>query len=232
MELNPQNEKPLSFKLILHISYLFPLICFFILRRKQFKPFIILMLFYAVSFFLLLSYYRTLTKWVDQGFYSTFYTFLEYLLFTSFILLNILSSRLRKLVVTLSIGFVIFQVVYLLNTSIKNLDTIAIGVETILLFSYVICFFYEQFRKQTSLSIYNHYCFWISVGILIYLGGSFFFYIMANHLTDSEINRYWEFTYIGEIIKNILFSLSVYLFARNKAENGMNKRILPNLDMV
>lgn len=222
----------MSFKLVLHISYLLPLICFLIFGRKQFKPLIILMLVYSSVFFLLLNYYKSLNKLFDQSFYSSFYTFLEYFLFTSFIFLNISSQWIRKSIIALSIGFVIFQAVYLLYSDIKNLDTVAIGVETILLFSYVICFFYEQFKKSTNLSIYNHHCFWISVGILVYLGGSFFFYIMANHMTDAEIDQYWELTYIGEIIKNILFSYSVFLFVRQKRNNGFKNKILPNLDMI
>ena len=190
------------------------------------------MLVYSIAIFLLLSYYETLTKWVDQGHYSSFYTFLEYFLFTSFIFLNISNKQIRNVIIILSIGFVIFQGVYLINTNIKNLDTMAIGVETILLFSYVICFFYEQFKKPSNISIYNHHGFWISVGILIYLGGSFFFYIMANHMTKAEVDQYWELTYIGEIIKNILFSYSIFLFARQRKENGFKNKILPNLDMV
>ena len=138
------------------------------------------MLVYSIAFFLLLYYYKTLTKWFGQDFYSTAYTFLEYLLFTSFIFLNISNKRIRKVIIILSLGFIIFQSVYLFNIHIKGLDTLAIGIETILLFSYVICFFHEQFKKPTSLSIYNHYCFWISVGILLYLGGSFFFYILIH----------------------------------------------------
>ena len=144
----------MSFKLILHLSYLLPVICFLIFGRKQFARPMILMLFYSIAFFLLLSYYKTLTGWVDQGFYSTFYTFLEYLLFTSFMFLNISSSRLRKIIIVLSIGFIFFQVVYLLNTRIKNLDTVAVGVETILLFSYVICFrVYIKIKKAICLML-------------------------------------------------------------------------------
>ena len=70
------------------------------------------------------------------------------------------------------------------------------------------------------------------VGILIYLGGSFFFYIMANHMTKAEIIKYWDWTYVGEILKNILFSYSVYLYARERKENGINKKTIPNLDMI
>jgi len=51
-------------------------------------------------------------------------------------------------------------------------------------------------------------------------------------MTKSEIAQYWNLTYIGEIIKNILFSYSIFLYARQNNQNGLNKKILPNLDMV
>ena len=221
-----------SLSLVLQFSYLLPIVCFLIFGRKQLKAITILMLVYSIAFFLLLFYYKEITKWVDQGLYSTIYTFLEYFLFTSFIFLNISNKVLRRVIIILSIGFIVFQSIYLLSNTINSLDTLPIGIETILLFLYVICFFYEQFRKSTNISIYNHYCFWISVGILVYLGGSFFFYILANHLTKAEADQYWKLTYIGEIIKNIFLSYSVFLFAKQKGENGFKNKILPNLDMV
>jgi len=227
----------LSLELILHISYLFPVVCFFLFGKKQFRINILLILFYSIAFFFLLIYFETLRDWVNQfrnlkGFYSSFYTFLEYLFFTSFIFLNLSSKALKRLIIYLSIGFVCFQIVYFLGSKFKSLDTVAIGVETILLFTYVISFFYEQFKKPSSISIYNHHCFWICVGILIYLGGSFFFYILANQMTRAEIMQYWDLTYIGEFIKNIFFAFSIYLFVRRRKENGFNNKILPNLDMV
>jgi len=227
----------LSFDLILNISYLLPIIFFLLFGKRQLKINIILLLVYSIVFCLLLTYFEDLRDWVNsfpslKGFYSNFYTFLEYLFFTSFIFLNISSKRIRQTIIFLSIGFVVFQTIYFLTFNFKNLDTIPIGVETILLFAYVICFFYEQFKNPTKITIHNHYCFWICVGILIYLGGSFFFYIMANHMTRTEIDEYWFLTYIGEIIKNVLFSFSIFLYARQKKENGINKKMLPNLDMV
>ena len=225
------------FEIVLHYSYLLPIICFLFLGKKQMKINTLLIVAYSIVFFLLLIFIDELNSWINQhtgfkGFYLSFYTFLEYIFFTSFIYINISSKTLKKAFIYLSVGFVIFQVIYYLNFTIKNLDSVPIGVETILLFGYVIFFFYEQFRKPSNISIYNHYCFWICVGILIYLGGSFFFYIMAGQMPKTEIKEHWYLTYIGEIIKNIFFSFSILLFARQKNGNGIHNKILPNLDMV
>lgn len=240
MELNPQKEKPLSFSATLNYSYLLPVLPVILvafLGKKQFTINIILIITYSVIFYFLLTYFEDLKKWVNhfeglKGFYFSFYTFLEYLFFTSFIFFNILSRKLRKSIIYFSIGFIVFQFVYFLNYKLKNLDTIPIGVETILLFTYVIFYFYEQFKSVTGIPIYYHACFWVCVGILIYLGGSFFFFIMANHMAKTEIDHYWYLTFIGEIIKNVLFAFSVFLYIRQKKDSKLNKKILPNLDMV
>jgi len=81
--------------------------------------------------------------------------------------------------------------------------------------------------------IYNHYTFWIAVGIMIYLGGSFFFYILINSLTVSEIEKFGNMTYVAEIIKNLLFAFSIFIYKRhpvNKVKNHSKK--IPNLDMI
>ena len=81
--------------------------------------------------------------------------------------------------------------------------------------------------------IYNHYTFWIAVGIMIYLGGSFFFYILINSLTPDEIEKFGNMTYVAEIIKNLLFAFSIFIYKKhpvNKAHN--HSKNIPNLDMI
>ncbi|MBK5269418.1 MAG: hypothetical protein JJE22_00260 [Bacteroidia bacterium] len=115
----------------------------------------------------------------------------------------------------------------------KGLDTIPIGIETILILTYIIYFFYEFSKDTRNLYIYNHYCFWIAVGILIYLGGSFFFFILFNQLSNDQIATFGNITYLAEIIKNILFSLSIFIYQRYTLENTKEKTSsLPYLDMT
>jgi hypothetical protein len=71
------------------------------------------------------------------------------------------------------------------------------------------------------------------VGILVYLGGSFFFYLSINHLDEADITRFGNLTYIAEIIKNILFSISMFIYSNYSKKNLQNKiKKLPNLDMI
>lgn len=77
--------------------------------------------------------------------------------------------------------------------------------------------------------MYNNPGFWIAVGILIYLGGSFFFYILTNHIPREQIYKYKLLTYIAEIIKNILFAVALLMYLRKRPENDKKVKV-PNLD--
>ena len=116
---------------------------------------------------------------------------------------------------------------------VKRLDSIPIGIETILILIYIIYFFYIFSSRFSTLTIYNHYVFWLAIGILIYLGGSFFFFILFEQLTEGQIEQFGKFTYVAEIIKNVLFSVALFMYARNSFENQKKKSdSVPFLDMI
>jgi hypothetical protein len=139
----------------------------------------------------------------------------------------------RKIIIFISILFILFQVFYVTTIAQKRLDSIPIGIETIFIFIYIFYFFYEFSKNTKGVFIYNHYTFWIAVGSMIYLGGSFFFYILINNLHQDEVDKFGNMTYVAEIIKNLLFALSIYMYKKfpiNKTHN-IPKNI-PNLDMI
>jgi len=81
--------------------------------------------------------------------------------------------------------------------------------------------------------IYNHYCFWLAVGILIYLGGSFFFYILIDHLTREQVNTFGNLTFLAEVLKNILFLAAIFIYARYPiSKQDKNSSSVPYLDMI
>jgi len=161
------------------------------------------------------------------------YTFLEYSVF-SFILWNGISKKyFRKFILILSVLFILFQVINFIYTSKEaSLDSIPVGVETILIFIFIFFFFYEHFNDTTTEYIYHNYCFWISMGILIYLGGSFFFNILISHLDKAEQHKYYYYTYIGEILKNVLFAIAIIMYARKSGTKISQHSSVPYLDMI
>jgi hypothetical protein len=218
---------------IVTYSYLiFPLL-FLLLKAKFKEVFILLLAIYGLSFFSLIFFDVEIPKNIKK-YYQGFYTFFEYSFFTCFIWMNIRSVNFKRFIALISLAFIIFQFYYIANISVpQKLDSIPIGIETILVFIYVFYFFFEFSKSSKDVFIYNHYNFWISVGILIYLGGSFFFYILVNHLNKSEYAAYANVAYVAEIIKNILFAFSAFIYKKfpvNKIHN--HPKNIPNLDMI
>jgi hypothetical protein len=67
------------------------------------------------------------------------------------------------------------------------------------------------------------------VAILLYLAGAFFLNILANNLSPSDLAKYWFFTYVFDIIKNVLFAYSIILYVKQNAKRI--KHQIPYLDL-
>ena len=80
--------------------------------------------------------------------------------------------------------------------------------------------------------IYNNHCFWFSVGILLYLGGSFFFNILANNVDQKEIDNYWHLTLITEFLKNVLFAIAIVVSSKKTNTSQNEKASVPFLDII
>ena len=217
------------FFLIVTYSYLILPVLFLIFFRKTRNPIVIAL--YGIVFFILLVLSNSIpnNSFQLQKLFSNLYTLLEYLFFSILILVEIKNIKTKKLILFLSVGFVVFQTIYFLTYHQPKLDAVPIGVETILLFIFIFLFFYQFIKSSEPEFVYNHPCFWISVGILIYLGGTFFFNILANHISSEQIDKYWFLTYIADIIKNLLFALALFMYKRQPIINFKTEKI-PDLD--
>ena len=205
---------------------LIPLV--FILKKGKSRNNLWLAL-YGVVFFLLLKVFDLITVTYFR-LYSNLYTFVEYVFFTSFLWPYIRNKVFKTLIVVSSILFFAFQLTYFLTTKVRVLDSLGIGIETLLLFVYIIFLFYEHFKRLDAQVIYSYNHFWLVLGILFYLGGSFFFNILADHLTSQQIKSYERLTYLGDVIKNIFFCISIIISVK-MPENGMKSKIsTPYLD--
>lgn len=143
------------------------------------------------------------------------FTIVEYFLFAAIIYTRIKSKKFRKYIVVLSILFFAFCAAYNLFYKVKGIDSIPIGLETILLLSFSFYYLFEQMNDTSTLFIYGKYTFWIILGILLYLSGSFFIYLFSNQLLqehrDQEVAMYWMFTNIFSFLKNVLFTVAIVI---------------------
>ena len=197
-------------------------------KTKRIDIFIIFS--YGVVYFLLNIFYDQIVKKIGQIYYYSFYTFLESLSFSLILLYNIQNKKAKILILISQFLFGVFQIVFLLKATLKILDSVPIGIETILIYICIFYFFYERFQNAKSEYIYNDHCFWISIGLMLYLGGSFFFYILADHMELNEAQKYWDVTFIIETVKNILFAVAILVYVKNKNKERIPNQNLPYLD--
>lgn len=142
------------------------------------------------------------------------WTLFEYATFTYFIYLQLKNKSFKKFVVFISLAFLLFITVYYLTVKFKTIDSIPIGIETILILIFSFYFLYEELQDTTTLFIYYKPVFWVIFGITIYLAGSFFIYIYSESLSSHEGRKYWYITNIFAIIKNIFFSIAILIHAK------------------
>ncbi len=159
-----------------------------------------------------------------------FYTIFEYSVFAYFIFFSIYSPFFKKLIKAFSVFFAVFIFFYYVFGSVQSIDSIPIGIETILILIYSFYYFYEQMNDFTTTTfIYNKPAFWIIVGLMLYLGGSFFIYIFANQVESQVLDPYWFLTYLFYIIKNILFFIGIMFYAK-QSKNPHPAKLRPYLN--
>lgn len=219
-------------KLFLHILiYTFLLLPVFLLFSKIKTTERILIGVYGIVCFLMLSaYFYGLVK--TTILYFTIYTFLEYSFFTALLWVNLKSRKLKLAILFFSIPFFGFQIFTYFSQSSVILDSIPVGIETILIFIYITFFLYETFQSDSSEFIYSHSCFWLCIGMMVYLGGTFFFNILLAYLDQKHIDQYWFLTYVADIIKNLFFCVSIIAYSYSPFRQRLHhKTQIPYLDL-
>lgn len=220
------------FLYILTYSYLLlPLVFLFSRSKRRVDLFIGI---YGILFFILLFLINPSNRLIPDPYlkiYQTFYTFSEYLFFTYILFQSIILKKIRITIAIFSILFVGFLIYDHLTRKIDSLDSIPVGIETILIFVYITFFFYQNFKSTSNEYIYNQSGFWISIGLLLYLGSTFFFNILVNEIDQTQVDKYWFLTYIADTIKNLFFCISIIIYARNRHKQKLPPKSVPYLDL-
>jgi len=192
------------------------------------EPRVIVVFIYSLIIFFLLYFHGDIPR-EYRKFSRLFYTFIEYRTFAFVFWYSISNKPFKIIILILSIGFTVFQIIDYFSNATLYLDSVPIGIETILVFIYSFFFLYEEFRKIEAHSLISKPVFWLVGGIVFYLAGSFFFNILANNFTNEQFTKYWFYSYLFDDIKNILFVISMFLFAKQQQKKP--KKTEPYLDI-
>ena len=158
------------------------------------------------------------------------FTYFEYLIFTYILQINIKNKRFKKFIVISSILFLVFTTIFNIVTNFKGIDSIPIGVETILILIFCFYFLYEQINSMDNLFIYNKYQFWIVIGFMIYLAGSFFVFISASMIDNNLLRQYWFLTNCFYISMLILFAIAIFVYIKKTKKTSNSHNLRPYLN--
>jgi Na+-driven multidrug efflux pump len=149
----------------------------------------------------------------------------EFLLFSWFLVTQLATQLTKKILVFLGVLYTIFYVAFTFytkaftstdsipeNTAI--IDSIPIGIEAIIVLVFSFYYLYEQMRDTTNMFIYNTFQFWIVLGMVLYLAGSFFIYIFSNNLSGDDVKKYWVITNFFSILRSIFFTIAIIQHAK------------------
>lgn len=215
---------------ILNLSFIFPFIAFFLrFKRIAINAKVLLLLVYSTIFFILNQFFNEIYWFLGRKNYYFIYTVFEYFIFGFLILLNIQSKKFRPFFYIISGVFLIILLIIYLISNIKRVDSISIGIEFIMLIIFILYFFFDQLKNVSTQSIYELFGFWIVLGILIYLGFTFFFNMLANYLSKELVDQYELYTYVGDIIRNTLFAVAIFMLEK---DNKIKQNPIPKLDMI
>ena len=217
------------FLYILTYSYLLLPLTFLFFRSKRRDD--LATGIYGILFFILLYLFDH--SFIPKSYtqiYQTFYTFWEYSFFTYLLFQSITLKKLKIIILLFTVLFIGFLIYNYSSSQRSKLDSIPVGIETILIFIYISFFFYQNFKHTNEEYIYTQPCFWLSIGMLIYLGGTFFFNILINYL-DKTHRDYWFLTYIADLIKNLLFCVSIIVYVRTPHKEKSLHKSVPYLDL-
>lgn len=190
-------------------SSLIPIV-FFIIYWKKSSPLtgFRFLVAYSVLFFII---NWLLLRYNSNLLYESF-TIMEFILFVGFLHTQIQNKKARKTLFITGCMYLVFYISYTLTEKTGvSIDSIQIGVETIIILVFSYYYLYERMNDTTTLFIYNTYQFWVVLGIVLYLSGSFFVYLFAEYISYDEMKVYWPITNVLSIIKSILFSVAIYI---------------------
>jgi len=231
--LGPTQTVEDFFYLTLVISYVAPLLLLGYMRGANDRVIVLTLIPYFLFFFLYNLFFDHLESSLGGQIYYLLYTLVEFFAFTLIIIKSDAALKFKRLCYTLAFLFLIYCTYRYFVKSEERMDSYEIALETCIILFMAIYFFYLRFKKVDEQYLYQNPYFWLMTGMLVYLAFTFFFNILVNHVDNEVIKNYYHFSYIGDIIKNLLFAVAIWhLPRRSGSESRAQSFNAPKLDLI
>ncbi len=158
------------------------------------------------------------------------FTIVEYSFFCYFIYIILPKGSIKKAVPFLWIGFLLFAGIdYAFFSKTYEFDSIASGIESIIVLMLCIYYLFSQVKGSNNLMIYSTFNFWAVIAFLIYFSGTFFLYLMTERMMDSPSfqKMYFVINNSFNILKNLLLCVAMTMRLNSVKQQ---KSVIPDLD--
>lgn len=145
------------------------------------------------------------------------YYVLNAFIFVQFLLISCIYYFLlknKKLVYVNTIIFILFSIFNVIFIQpIQVFQGWPLSVESILILMYSINYYNQALKINPPIDLLRHYPFWINTAIFFYFSFDLFLFAMSNYILEVLPNdikmTVWGFHNLNNIIKNILFAVSI-----------------------
>jgi hypothetical protein len=199
-------------RFVAYLSDLLPIIFFLLFKNRNIEKGLWVVFIYVFISFTIDNLFYLFSIPKNKEFYLfSIFTIIEYSLFSIFFYLYFKSVRFKQLIILGSFVFLVLAV-YSLSKGINyRFDSLPASMESILIISYSILFFYEQLKSQENSFIYSTKKFWIVIAIFLYMAATFILFVSTAYMSEEERIVYWPINLIANITKNILLSIAFIL---------------------
>jgi hypothetical protein len=208
---------------LIFLSYLLCITFFLVFSLKNPKKELWIIFIYII-YSLVFDFLGGKNPGEKYSFYiSSFFTIGELLISSYYFYTVIKTPILRRSILAASSVIFLFLLFNFFRSDKKNFDSFSASLESITLIIFCLVYFFEQINKQEQYFIYSSPNFFIVLGIMIYMSGTLFLFVMANNFSEIESRKYWVINNVINFITNISFSIA-FLQNRFSRQNHMTEK--------
>jgi hypothetical protein len=177
-----------------------------------------------------MSFYLQSIRSPNAVYLFLLFTLVEYTFFCYFTYLILPKGGIKKAVPFLWISFLLFAFIdYVFFSKKYEFDSIASGIESIIVLMLCIYYLFSQVKGSNNLMIYSTFNFWAVIAFLIYFSGTFFLYLMTEKMMDSPSfqKMYFIINISFNILKNLLLCVAMTMRLNTVKQE---KNVIPDLD--
>lgn len=152
---------------------------------------------------------------------QAFYTPMELSFFSFFFYHKIEYPSFKKLNIAIIIAFWIYILWFSEESWGSLFDSVPTTIESIIIISYCILFFFQEINKPATEYMYSKTDFWIVSALFLYMSGNFYIYMYAaNALLQEEFIKIYMIIHgIFYSIRNIIFTMIMFLPQIRRLDN-------------